>query len=205
MQQVGPGAMQQFEVVATGRCSQSCAPPEPSLFGNYALMILNFLHSACLICGLYTKKVIIFCSGNHAQHCAGQELFCPPHFPHTAWATRRPAVTALLLSRKKSSLINLIIAIQHDAVLWFPVASYHMEGKGKSNVLLPLCRKVRWLGWQPPGKSHDSTQRKICSKHSCLLVSKVSPMGDKNKNHSASQVCRFCLRELMGNVTHFWV
>lgn len=25
MQQVGPGAMQQFEVVATGRCSQSCA------------------------------------------------------------------------------------------------------------------------------------------------------------------------------------
>lgn len=145
--------------------------------------------------------------GSHARRCAGQELLCPPHFPHTAQGTcaGRPAVTALLLSSRKSSLESMVIAIQDDAALWFPVASYHVEGKGKSNILLPLCRKMWWLGWQPPGKSRDSTQKKTCRKRCCSLVSKVSSKGDKKKSYSASQLYRFCLRELMGNVTHFWV
>lgn len=83
------------------------------------------------------KRVIIFCRGSHTQHCAGQDLLCPSHFPHTAQGTctGRQAVIALLLSSKKSSWINLVIAIQDDAALWFPVASYHMEGKGNPSSL----------------------------------------------------------------------
>lgn len=68
---------------------------------------------------------------DHAQHCNGQEPFCPPHFLHTAQGTcmSKRAVAAVLLPSRKGSLANLVTAIQDDAALRFPVAFYHMEGK----------------------------------------------------------------------------
>lgn len=130
--------------------------PGEQLRGGLSLPVADALHPACALCCPRAGVV----RGGHAQCCTGQEPFCPPQFLHTAQGTctGRWVVAALLLSNRKSSLANLVTAIQDDAALWFPMAFCHMEEKGKSNVLLPLFRKrMWWLAWQAPGKSHDST------------------------------------------------
>ena len=83
-----------------------------------------------------------------------------------------------------------------------PVAFYHVAGKGKGNVLLPLLRKGMW---QPPGilTATKASKKRVCATNIVsLLFLKPHQREGKKIYFRASQKYGPCWRELLGNITH---